>query len=152
MNNYNIQLTKNFNLSEFLKSDTAARLNIKNIPEKIHIDRLKVLCEKVLQPARDYFEEIYPKKCFIKITSGYRNAALSKAVGSNTNSFHFFGYAADCELYVLKNDKWVECNKELFEYIKCYLPYTELINEYNFSWVHVAYNPEDPRKMVKEIK
>lgn len=145
-----MELSKNFTLSEFVKSETAKRFGIDNTPDAIHIERLKVLCEKVLQPARDYFEANYPE-VFIKVTSGYRNKQLSKKVGSSTRSFHFFGYAADVELYIKINGVFEECNKLLFDYIKENLPFTELVNEYNYSWVHVAYNPNDSRKMVKVI-
>lgn len=146
-----MKLSKNFTLAEFTKSATAKRLGLDNTPNNTHISRMKVLCEKVLQPARDYFEEIYPKKCFIKITSGYRSVPLCEALGSSSRSFHAFGFAADCELHVLHGDTWTERNNELFKYIKNNLPFTELIDEYDFSWVHVAYNPDDSRKMIKKI-
>lgn len=147
-----MKLSKNFTLAEFTKSATAKRLGIDNTPNDTHISRMKVLCEKVLQPARDYFEQKYKGDCFIKITSGYRSVPLCKAIGSSSRSFHAFGFAADCELHVKQPDStFKEQNKELFEYIKNNLPFTELIDEYDFSWVHVAYNPEDSRKMIKKI-
>lgn len=145
-----MELSKNFTLNEFIRSATAKRFNIDNTPSSEHIERLKVLCEEVLQPARDYFESKY-EDSFIKITSGYRSVDLCLKLGSSARSFHAFGYAADCELYIKQNGVFVESNKELFEYIKDNLPFTELIDEYDFSWVHVAYNPNDSRKMIKKI-
>lgn len=146
-----MKLSKNFTLAEFVKSATAKRKGIDNTPNSTHIARMKVLCEEVLQPARDYFKELYGEDCYIRITSGYRSVELCEALGSSARSFHAFGYAADCELMVKHEGKWVERNNELFKHIKNNLPFTELIDEYDFSWVHVAYNPEDSRKMIKKI-
>lgn len=145
-----MKLSHNFTLKEFTRSATAKRFNIKNEPNETEVARIKVLCEEVLQPARDYFKEKY-EDSFIKITSGYRSVDLCIKLGSTARSFHAFGYAADCELYVKENGVFVEKNEELFNYIKDNLPFTELIDEYDFSWVHVAYNPEDSRKMIKKI-
>ena len=145
-----MKLSKNFTLNEFVRSATAKRYKIDNTPSAIHIKRLTTLVLEVLQPARDHFETMY-EDSYMKINSGYRCKKLSKKVGSSTRSFHYFGYAADVELWIKKDGIFIECNKELHDYIKDYLPFTELINEYNYSWVHVAYNPEDSRKMVKVI-
>jgi zinc D-Ala-D-Ala carboxypeptidase len=146
-----MNLSKNFTLAEFLKSNTAKKYKINNLPNNTHIERMKVLCEEVLQPARDHFKSINPN-IFIKITSGYRNVKLSRKLGSSKRSFHVFGYAADCELYIKQEDgSFKEENELLFNYIKECLPYTELINEYDFSWVHIAYNPHDSRRMIKVI-
>jgi len=153
-----MRLSRNFLLKEFVKSATAKRFNIDNTPNSTHVKRLKVLCEKVLQPARNHFELLYGKGgSFIKITSGYRCKELTLKLGSTTSSFHYFGYAADCELYLLDNtnNKWFEANNLLFDYIKNSLPFTELIWEYGNGeqpdWVHVAYNPDDERSMIKTI-
>ena len=60
------RLTKNFTLEEFERSDTAKRLGIDNHVPQFAVERLRTLCEKVLQPVRDHFG--VP----IIITSGYR--------------------------------------------------------------------------------
>lgn len=153
-----MKLSRNFSLKEFVRSATANRKGINNEPDKTHIKRLETLCKEVLQPARNHFVDVYGKGgCFIKITSGYRNKELSLEIGSSTSSFHYFGYAADCELYILDNvnDKWIECNNLLFNHIKKELPFTELIWEYGTEempdWVHIAYNPSDKRSMIKHI-
>ena len=53
-----MQLTRNFNLQELTKSDTAIRKGIDNEPNADQIDKLKTLCEKVLQPVRDHFGRV----------------------------------------------------------------------------------------------
>ena len=50
-----MKLSKNFTLEELIRSDTAERLGIDNVPkdEKV-IENLRNLCFEVLQPLRDY--------------------------------------------------------------------------------------------------
>lgn len=89
-----MQLTKNFNLSEFLKSNTATRLNITEQfnPPQFVIDNIDNLAQQ-LQIARDYFGEP------MVFSSGYRCLKLNKAVGGVANSAHTSGSAVDIEFY-----------------------------------------------------
>ena len=50
-----MNLTRNFTLSELTKSDTAIRKGINNNPSPEQIEKLKSLCENILQPVRDHF-------------------------------------------------------------------------------------------------
>lgn len=150
-----MKLTSNFTLKEMVASTTASRRGIKNIPTQKEIDNLKQLCITVLQPARDHFSEIYPDS-YIRVNSGFRCKKLNDLVGSTDASFHRHGYAADIELMVKDaNGRWQSMNDELYFYLKEYSQFTELIWEYGDDdepeWVHVAYNPNDSRKMVKRI-
>ena len=63
-----MNLSRNFTLSELTKSDTAIRRGINNNPNAEQIEKLKALCENILQPVRDHFGRV-------KVTSGYRSAA-----------------------------------------------------------------------------
>ena len=47
-----MNLTRNFSLSELTKSDTAIRMDINNNPSAEQIEKLKALCENILQPVR----------------------------------------------------------------------------------------------------
>ena len=76
-----MNLSRNFTLQELIKSDTAIRLNIDNNPNGDQIDKLKQLCENVLQPVRDQFGRV-------KVTSGFRSPELCRAIGSSENSQH----------------------------------------------------------------
>ena len=94
-----MQLTKNFSLHEFTKSNTAARRGIDNNPTAEHIHNLVELCEHVLQPLRDAIGKS------IRISSGYRSAELNEAIGGASRngkptSDNCFGRAADIELVV----------------------------------------------------
>ena len=45
-----MNLSRNFTLQELIKSDTAVRLDINNNPNSGQIEKLKALCENILQP------------------------------------------------------------------------------------------------------
>ena len=149
-----MKLSNNFSLEEFTKSATADRLGIDNAAPDIAVINLKVLCEEVLQPARDHFK-IEFGDVFIKVNSGYRNIQLCEAIGSFATSFHCHGMAADIELYIKNGTQYMEANEKLYYYIKENLPFTELIWEYGDdkmpAWVHVALSKHDKRKMIKRF-
>ena len=44
-----MQLSRNFSLQELIKSDTAIRKGIDNNPNADQVEKLKTLCEKILQ-------------------------------------------------------------------------------------------------------
>ena len=133
-----MNLSRNFTLSELTKSDTAIRKGINNNPNAEQIEKLKTLCEKILQPVRDHFGRV-------KVTSGYRSPELCQAIGSSVNSQHAKAEAADFE--VLGTD-----NAELFDWIKNNLTPDQLILEYyvlgepNSGWIHCSYTEGMPRK------
>lgn len=84
-----MRLSKNFILSEFTQSDTAAQNGIANIPGKEEIKAIENLVVNLLQPIR----EIYNKP--MRINSGFRCPELNKAVGGVSTSQHVKGEAAD---------------------------------------------------------
>ena len=88
-----MQLTENFSLAELTKSQMATRLGFDNKPSQQQILSLKKLCENVLQPIRNKFE--MP----VTISSGFRSARLSEAIGSSSKSQHCKGEAADIEIF-----------------------------------------------------
>ena len=133
-----MKLSRNFSLSELIKSDTAIRRGINNNPNAEQIEKLKTLCEKILQPVRDHFGRV-------KITSGYRSPELCVAIGSSLNSQHARAEAADFEVVGVDN-----C--DLADWIKRELPYDQLILEFytpgepNSGWIHCSYTTDQPRK------
>ena len=119
---------KYFTIEEMIKSSTATAKRIDNTPNQTVIDSLTKLIEAVLDPLREWYGKP------IRVNSGYRCEALNKAVGSKAkNSQHLYGEAAD----ITAGSK--EENEKLFNYIKDNLEFDQLINESNFSWVHVSY-------------
>ena len=91
-----MDLTRNFSLQELIKSDTAIRKGINNNPNGGQIEKLKALCENVLQPIRDHFGRV-------KVTSGFRSEELCVAVGSSIKSQHAKAEAVDFECVGVDN-------------------------------------------------
>ena len=132
-----MNLSRNFSLQELIKSDTAIRKGIDNNPNSDQIEKLKALCENILQPVRDHFGRV-------KVTSCYRSVELCMAIGSSANSQHAKAEAADFECLGVDN-------AELSDWIKNNLDYDQLILEYytpgepNSGWIHCSYIPEGRR-------
>ena len=134
---------KYFTLAEMTKSATAQRKGIKNDPSIQVCKALTALIEKVLDPLR----EAYGKP--IIVTSGYRCEKLNKAVGGAASSQHVKGEAAD----IRSVQDTPEENKKLFDLIvKLGLPFDQLINEYNYDWVHVSFGARHRRQKLKAVK
>ena len=125
------------------KSATAQRKGIKNDPSIQVCKALTALIEKVLDPLR----EVYGKP--IIVTSGYRCEKLNKAVGGAASSQHVKGEAAD----IRSVQDTPEENKKLFDLIvKLGLPFDQLINEYNYDWVHVSFGARHRRQKLKAVR
>lgn len=127
-----MKLTEHFTLEELVNSPTAKRLGIDNTPSKAITSNLMELSE-LLEKIRT----IYGKP--IIVTSGYRCEKLNKAVGGAKGSQHRLGQAAD----IRSVSDSIEDNKELFNVIVGMILQKEievgqLIDEYNYNWVHVS--------------
>jgi hypothetical protein len=137
-----MQLSKNLSLAEVTRSESAKRNGINNMPTPEHIENFKLLAEKVFQPIREHFA--VP----IHISSGYRSAALNKAVKGSLSSQHCSGEAIDIDM-----DGTTITNAQVFNYIKDNLEFDQLIWEFgtdkNPDWVHVSY--ESKGKQRKQI-
>ena len=135
-----IRLSKNFALSEMVKSATAERLNVDNSPSDIHLVNLTHLAIRILQPVRDEFG-------VITINSGYRSPALNAKVGGSKTSQHCNGQAADFESFSTPNPdlaKWIANNLEFDQLI---LEFYDGVNP-NSGWVHCSYNLMGNRKKI----
>jgi len=132
-----MKLTAHFALAEFTRSESAKRHGVPNEPTPEHLQNLIVLCEKVLEPIRIKFGPI-------NISSGYRSKTLNHYIGGSLNSQHCEAKACDIDMDGMGG----ATNKEIFEYIKNELEFDQLINEFNYSWVHVSYNLGKNRKQV----
>lgn len=134
-------MTENFTLTELTRSEKAANLHINNEPGTIPLINLQNLCEKILQPLRN----AYGKP--IIVNSGFRSQALNDAIGGARNSQHMLGQAAD--ITARHNYDYHEENKRLFNLIiSLNLPFDQLIDEKNYSWIHVSYGPRNRRQVL----
>jgi len=133
-----MRLSENFTLSEFTKSQTAARQDIDNTPQGEHLDAAEELFKNVVQPVRDAFGVTV-------INSGYRSPELNVAVGGSSRSQHCKGQAVD-----------IECpgtpNAEMAQWIVDNLDFDQIILEFytpgipDSGWVHVSYVSEDDNR------
>lgn len=128
---------KNFTIAELSASTTAVRLRIPNIPDSTHIDALTRLATHILDPLRDAWGAP------IRVNSGYRSPSLNRAVGGSATSQHLRGEAADITAGSPR------ANRRLFALaISLQLPFDQLIDEKNYSWIHVSYSPRHRRNIL----
>ena len=130
---------KHFTIKELSHSDTALAKGIDNFPTAEAISNLTKLVDNVLDPLR----EKYGKP--IRVSSGYRSVILNRSVNGATSSQHRLGEAAD----ITVGSKGE--NRKLFEIIKSELPFDQLIDEKDFSWVHVSFREGRNRKQVLKL-
>jgi hypothetical protein len=128
-----MNLSKSFTLNELTKSQEATRLGIDNTPNEEHILNLKLLCENVLQPIRDFYG--MP----LSVSSGYRSAKLCETIGSSSKSQHTKGQAADFEIFGVANKDLADFIVKNLDYDQCILEFWNE-NEPNSGWVHCSYN------------
>lgn len=125
-----------FTLHELSRSAAAARLHIDNTPTAEARDNLTALTENVLDPLRRAWGRP------IHVNSGYRCAAVNRAVGGVPTSMHLSGHAADITTGNPTD------NRRLYQLAQDLdLPYFELIGrKYDFRWLHLSYNPQRSKR------
>ena len=136
----NIQFTPTFSLMELLVTEHRNFDEEQYNPPAAVIENLRALCVNILQPLRDSLGTP------IKVNSGYRCPSLNKAIGGATNSQHMTGQAADII-------DLIHGNESLFKKIsELNLPFDQMIDEFNFRWVHVSYDPIRHRKDILQAQ
>lgn len=139
-----MKLSKHLDLSEVIRSESAKRNGISNMPTAEHIENFKLLAQNIFEPIREHFN--VP----IRISSGYRSAALNKLIGGSSSSQHCSGEAIDIDM---DGSASGVTNAQVFNYIKDNLNFDQMIWEFgtdkNPDWVHVSY--ESTGKQRKQI-
>lgn len=137
--NSKLSMAPNFYYQEFVKSNTATRFDIVNIPGEKEWIKIEELAQHVLQPIRNHFGPI-------RITSGYRSPELNVKIGGSKFSNHCRGEAADIEPW---NTKQVTLF-EMVEWIYNNLQFRTLIFEYApDGWIHIVYREGANPKRLK---
>lgn len=132
---------KYFTIEELIRSATASARGIDNTPPTVAAVALRALTDNVLDPLREAWGRP------ITVSSGYRCPALNAAVGGARNSHHIRGMAADITTGNTTD------NRRLFQLVlDLGLPFTQLIDERGFAWVHISYDPADLRHQVLKIR
>jgi zinc D-Ala-D-Ala carboxypeptidase len=135
-----MKLSKNFTRAEIEHSNTAKRLGIKNEMSEKHLKNMQVLIDELIQPMRD---AIGP----IRISSGYRSPQLNQAIGGSTRSQHSKGQALDLQFW--SGGKMN--NKIIYDWIlKSGIEFDQMINEFDFAWIHISMKDGKNRKDVLE--
>ena len=113
-----------FTIKELTKTSTG----LSNVPNEEQKAALIALVENILDPARKMLGKP------ITVNSGFRSTAVNAKVGGAASSQHTKGEAADITCYD---------NAKLFEIIRKYLPYDQLIWEYGNNlqpkYIHVSF-------------
>ena len=141
------RISEHVSLKEGIRSHTATRLNINNIPSELDLINMKTIAQQVFEPLRKWVDGP------IAINSFYRSPKLNSAIGGSTSSQHCIGCAIDID-----DSYGYKTNAEMFEYIKCNLDFDQMIWEFgsddNPDWVHVSYTSEDAnrRRILKAKK
>lgn len=141
-----MKISKHLELAELIRSESAKRNGISNMPTPEHIQNFKLLAEKIFEPIREHF------KVPIRISSGYRSKELNAFIKGSLSSQHCKGEAIDIDM-----DGTSVTNKQVFDFIKDNLEYDQLIYEFgddsNPRWVHVSYSKTKNRKQkLKAVK
>ena len=141
-----MNISEHISLKEALRSNTAKRLGINNMPDNDTLVTMQITAQHVFEPIRNKFNEP------IYISSFYRCPELNTAIGGSANSQHCRGEAIDIDDVYSK-----ATNADFFNYIKDKLEFDNLIwefgNDENPDWVHVSYSLGKNRMQVlKAIK
>jgi zinc D-Ala-D-Ala carboxypeptidase len=129
-----MKLSEHLDLSEVTRSDYAKRNGIDNMPNAEHTENLIELANKIFEPIRNHFKKP------IRISSGYRSNLLNIGINGAKNSQHTKGQALDIDQQNKKE------NKDIFDFIKDNLDFDQLINEFDYDWIHVSYNTDGKQR------
>lgn len=128
-----MRISKHISFEESTLSPTALRLGINNTPNEEILTNMKLVAERCFEPIREFYGKP------IKVNSFYRCDALNKAVKGSATSQHKQGKAIDITTGTKTG------NKLIFEWAKNNLIFDQLINEYDYSWIHISYNKNNNR-------
>jgi zinc D-Ala-D-Ala carboxypeptidase len=119
------QLTPHFQLEEFLRSETGARMGWRIEPTDLERAQLLRLATIILEPVRLRVGKA------VHVLSGLRPRGLNTLIGGAKNSEHIYGRAADIEV-----EGYTPIQLALL-IIEMGVPFNQLILEFD-EWVHVS--------------
>lgn len=130
-----------FTYEELIRSKTAEQYNIDNTPDfESELNIYNVLIPRLNQIREEWGHPIY-------VNSGYRCEKLNKKVGGSKKSSHMKGLSVD----LTTGNR--ESNKRLFNLIRAKFQFDQLIDEQNYSWIHIGYkqNKKDERNIILRL-
>ena len=144
-----MKLSEHFSLAELTKTNTG----IENVPNEAQVENLKRVCRWLERLRRRWNDKYGDGDDPIIINSGFRSAAVNKAVGGVPTSNHLTGCAVDIRVAGLE---------QLLRYAVILLDisdesgedFDELLLERNKAgryWLHFAVRPSGNRRKVRMI-
>ncbi len=134
-----MRISEHISFEEAVISPTAIRNGIDNMPNDQELNNMKLVAENCFEPLR----KMWGKP--IKINSFFRSQKLNQLVGGSPSSQHTKGQAIDITTGTKAE------NKKLFELAKT-LDFDQLINEYDYLWLHISFKATGNRKQILIIK
>lgn len=135
-----MKISEHITFDEATISHTAIRLRIDNTPTAEIIENMKLVAVKCFEPLRKWYGKP------IKINSFYRSVLLNKAIGGSPTSDHVKG----CSIDLTGGSK--DENKKIYDWCKANLIFDQLINEYDYTWVHISFKKGMNRNQSFDIK
>ncbi len=135
-----MNISEHITYDEATQSPTALRWKIDNTPDAETLERMKAVAIACFEPLRKWWGKP------LKVNSFFRCDALNKKVKGSKTSQHKKGEAID----ISAGSK--EDNKKLFEWLKENAIFDQLINEYDYTWVHVSFSLGHNRNQVLIVK
>ena len=122
-----MKISDHITYDEATISPTSLRFGIQNTPTETQLVSMVDVAMACFEPLREWYGKP------IKVNSFFRCTLLNEKVGGAPNSQHAKGEAIDMSA----GSK--EENKKLFDWCKANLKFDQLINEYDYSWVHISF-------------
>jgi zinc D-Ala-D-Ala carboxypeptidase len=133
------KISNHISYREGVRSNTATRLDIDNIPDSYQLGNMTAIAHNVFEPLRKWAAGP------IKINSFYRSPRLNTAIGGSSKSQHCQGRAVDID-----DTFGHKTNAQMFNYIRENLNFDQIIWEFgddkNPDWVHISYISESENR------
>lgn len=134
---------RHFTLSELIKSDTADKLGIDNVPNFAQVQLLALFVDSCLEPIRAAAGRP------VIVNSCYRCPALNKAVGGESTSHHMMRNG-HCAADITLGSSGL--NRSLFGLLeKTDIPINEWILGKDAAYIHVSWHPWIRKREIKRL-
>ena len=141
--NKQTNLSEHFSLAELTKTNTG----IENVPNEAQVENLKRLCRWLERLRKRWNDKYGDGDDPIIINSGFRSAAVNKAVGGVPTSNHLTGCAVDIRCIGMEQAlRYAAILLDISDMSR--EDFDELLIEQKRSvvWIHFAVRPQDNRR------
>ena len=138
-----MKLSEHFGLAELTKTS----VNIENVPNEAQVENLKRVCRWLERLRKRWNDKYGDGDDPIIINSGFRSAAVNKAVGGVPTSNHLTGCAVDIRCIGMEQAlRYAAILLDISDMSR--EDFDELLIEQKRSvvWIHFAVRPQDNRR------